>query len=457
MTAPRFQLSDELLRRFAASLRSSQLYSKGHPIITRNLESLSAAIQLLHGLESSIVVGLVGDEVIVDDMPMAKADTLGPLIRRLQQIGVERITIDRGVTVDELNGFIEAVTNVERHEPPADKDEADVFPSFAHIRVGRVTVDQRVEGNLADMATIKRLYNDAVSVAGSLWESAETEGKPDATMARHMIDGLAQAVAQNRTALVALTTLKNYDNYTFTHMVNVSILTMGQARGLGIDGPLLREFGLAALMHDIGKVKTPLEVLNKPDKLTDAEFAIMKRHVVDGAEILRKTPDIPALAPVVAFEHHLRMDGSGYPHGVTRTSLNVGTMLCSIADVYDAMRSQRGYQQAFPTDRILQVLKRNDGQQFDQNLVRRFVQLIGIYPPGNLVRLNTGEVAVVVKVHAPDPYRPQVRILIDREGKRLELPYEVSLWETPEDSPRPASVVAPLDPKGYDFDPLLLM
>jgi len=457
MTAPRFQLSDELLRRFAASLRSAQLYSKGHPIITRNLESLSAAIQLLHGLESSIVIGLVGDEVIVDDMPMAKADTLGPLIRRLQQIGVERITIDRGVTVDELNGFIEAVTNVERQEPTADEDEADVLPSFPHIRVGRVTVEQRVEGNLADMATIKRLYNDAVSVAGSLWESAETEGKPDATMARHMIDGLAQAVAQNRTALVALTTLKNYDNYTFTHMVNVSILTMGQARGLGIDGPLLREFGLAALMHDIGKVKTPLEVLNKPDKLTDDEFTIMKRHVVDGAEILRKTPDIPALAPVVAFEHHLRMDGSGYPHGVTRASLNVGTMLCSIADVYDAMRSQRGYQQAFPTDRILQVLKRNDGQQFDQNLVRRFVQLIGIYPAGNLVRLNTGEVAVVTKVHAPDPYRPQVRILLDRAGKRLDVPYEIALWETSEDSQRPSSVVAPLDPKGYDFDPLLLM
>jgi putative nucleotidyltransferase with HDIG domain len=464
MTAPRFQLSDELLRRFAASIRSAQLYSKGHPIIGRNLESLSAAIQLLHGLESAIVVGIVGDEVIVDDMPMAKADTLGPLVRRLQQTGVERITIDRGVTIEELNGFIEVVTNVEHDEASRDKSEAEIFPSFPHIRVGRVTVDQRVEGNLADMATIKRLYNDAVSVAGSLWESAETEGKPDATMARHMIDGLAQAVAQNRTALLALTTLKNYDNYTFTHMVNVSILTMGQARGLGIDGPLLREFGLAALMHDIGKVKTPLEVLNKPDKLTDDEFTVMKRHVVDGAEILRKTPDIPALAPVVAFEHHLRMDGSGYPHGVTRTSLNVGTMLCSIADVYDAMRSQRGYQQAFPTDRILQVLKRNDGQQFDQNLVRRFVQLIGIYPAGNLVRLNTGEVAVVVKVHAPDPYRPQVRILIERDGKRLDLPYEVTLWEMPADTPaengapqRPSSVVAPLDPKDYDFDPLLLM
>jgi hypothetical protein len=101
------------------------------------------------------------------------------------------------------------------------------------------------------------------------------------------------------------------------------------------------------------------------------------------------------------------------------------------------MRSQRGYQQSFPTERILEVLKRNDGQQFDQNLVRRFVQLIGIYPAGNLVRLNTGEVAVVRTVYAPDPYRPAVRVLIGRDGKRLELPYELNLWETTEDPARP--------------------
>ena len=453
MSAPRFQLADELLRRFAASLRSAQLYSPGHPIIGRNLESLSAACQMLHSLQPTVTIGLVGDEVIVDDMPMAKADALGPFVRRLQQAGVERITVDRGVTVDEITAFLGAITAIDAR----DGNAADSFPLMTHIRVGRVTVEQRVDGSLTDMATIKRLYSDAVTAAGDVWESARTEGRPDATAARSMIDGLAQAVAQNRTALLALTTLKNYDNYTFTHMVNVSILTMGQARGLGIDGPLLREFGLAALMHDIGKVRTPLDVLNKPDKLTDGEFAIMKRHVVDGAEILRMTPDVPALAPVVAFEHHLRIDGSGYPSGVTRSSLNIGTMLCSIADVYDAMRSQRHYQKAFPTDRILAVLKRSDGTQFDQHLVRRFVQLIGIYPAGNLVRLNTGEVAVVMNVYAPDPYRPHVRVLIDRDGKRLDLPYELNLWDTSEDPQRPASVVAPLDPADYPFDPLLLM
>jgi len=455
MSAPRFQLADELLRRFAAALRSSQLYSVGHPIITRNLEGMSSAFQLLHSLQPAVVIGMVGDEVIVDDMPMAKADTLGPLMKRLQKSGIERITVERGVTIEELAQFVEAITKLDAQAGVSDAPRE--LPAIPHIRVGRVTVEQKVEASLTDMATIKRLYQDATSVAGDVWDSTETEGKPDATLARTMIDGLAQAVAQNRTALLALTTLKNYDNYTFTHMVNVSILTMGQARGLGIDGPLLREFGLAALMHDIGKVRTPKEILNKPEKLTDSEFEIMKRHVVDGAEILRKTPDVPTLAPVVAFEHHLRSDGSGYPAKVTRGSLNIGTMLCSIADVYDAMRSQRQYQQAFPTDRILAVLKKNDGNQFDQHLVRRFVQLIGIYPVGNIVKLNTGEVAVVRTVYAPDPYRPHVRVLISREGKRLELPYELNLWETSDDSARPSSIVAPLDPADFTFDPLMLM
>jgi putative nucleotidyltransferase with HDIG domain len=447
MTTPRLQLADELLRRFAAALRSAQLYSKGHPIIGRNLESLSTAIQLLHALGPSITIGLVGDQIVVDDTPMTKVDALGALVKRLQQAGVERVVIDRGVLTDELRTLVDAVS----------ADTAGTMPTLAHIRVGRVTTEQHVDGNLADMATMKQLYSEAASAAGSIWDAAQTEGKPDVGVAKTMIDGLAQAVAQNRTALLALTTLKNYDNYTFTHMINVSILTMGQARGLGIDGALLRELGMAALMHDIGKVRTPLEILNKPDKLTTDEFAIMKRHTVDGAEILRKTPDVPTLAPVIAFEHHLRTDGTGYPDGISRSSLNVGTMLCSIADVYDAMRSQRVYQEMLPSERVLEVLKRSDGKQFDQHLVRRFVQLVGMYPAGNLVKLNTGEIAVVRQIYAPDPHRPQVRIVFDRDNTRLDTTYDVNLWETTEAGAGPSSVIAPVDPAAYDIDPLMIM
>ena len=447
MSAPdRARLAEEVLRRLAAAVRSTQLYAPTHPIVARNVTALTDALTVALASTPSIAVGVVGDELIVGDTPVPRAaETMGELMRRLQQAGVERIVFDRGVDGEQVATLVRTLLQ-------NDGTGAAEPPRLRHIRVGRLEVERHVQTS-GDAATFRSLYTDAVAMANRLWDSATVEGIPDADAARGMVESLAQAVAQNRTALLALTALKEYDNYTFTHMVNVSILTMGQARGLGIEGTLLRELGLAALMHDIGKVNTPEEILNKPAALTDEEFDILRRHTVDGAEILRRTPEIPALAPIVAFEHHLRADGTGYPFGVNRPRLNLGTSLCGIADVYDAMRSQRAYQQAFPTDRILAVLKRNDGSQFDQHLVRRFTQLLGIYPAGNLVRLDSGDVAAVLKIYAPDPFRPRVRVLISADGTTLEHPYDVDLWDAAEG--QPTSVEAPLDPAEYGIDPLV--
>jgi putative nucleotidyltransferase with HDIG domain len=442
----RARLADDLVRRLAASIRSAQLYSSGHPIVVRSITALTESLAVAHAATPSLAIGIVGEDLVVGEIPVPRAaENMGELMRRLQQAGVERIVVDRGVETTEITRLIQVLA-------AADPNQVAGLATLRYIRVGRLQVEKRVDAPIGDMATFKRLYDDAVTVAERLWDSAHVEGKPDSNAGRGIVDSLAQAVAQNRTALLALTALKNYDNYTFTHMVNVSILTMGQARGLGIDGALLREFGLAALMHDIGKVKTPTDILNKPDKLDDGEFEIMKRHTVEGAQILRRTPEMPALAPIVAFEHHLRLDGSGYPERVNRGQLNLATMLCGVADVYDAMRSQRHYQPAFPTDRILAVLKRNDGTQFDQNLVRRFAQLVGIYPAGNLVRLRTGEIAVVIKPYAPDPYRPRVKVLRAADGADVDRPYEINLWEAA--SVQATAIEAPLDPALYGIDPL---
>ena len=451
--AARTATYDELLRRIASGVRSAQLYAADHPLISRNIEGLMAALKTLHQQLSSVTVGIIGAQLVVADTPMPKASAqMGELIKRLKDHEIERIAFERGITSTEVTAFLQALASLGAKGGAADRK----WNEFPHIRVGRITTEERkTDGVAGDMAAIRQLYANAVAAAEMAWESAATEGEPNVPAALQTIEGLADAVTQNRTALIALTAMRNYDNYTFTHMVNVSILTMGQARALGIEGRLLREFGLSALMHDIGKVRTPKEILNKPEKLTDAEFAIMRRHTVDGAEILRRTPEMPILAPVVAFEHHLRLDGTGYPTGVQRSGLNLGTMLCGIADVYDAMRSQRAYQQAFPTDRILAVLKRNDEKQFDAHLVRRFVQLLGIYPPGNLVKLTSGEIAVVTKVHAPDPFRPRVRILLSPDGTPLEHPYDRNLWEGVEGEPARDAVVAPLDPAAYGIDPLV--
>jgi putative nucleotidyltransferase with HDIG domain len=450
----RTALYDELLRRFASGVRAAQLYAADHPLLARNVEGLLAALKSLHQQTGSVPVGIVGNDLVVSETPMPRTSAgMTELIKRLRDHKIERIAFERGITPEEMATFIHAVATLGTRT-----DSSDRSLQSPHIRVGRITAEERRSGGIAgDMAAIRQLYSNAVQAAEIAWQSAETEGMPDLPATLQTVEGLADAVIQNRTALMALTAMRNYDNYTFTHMVNVSILTMGQARALGIDGKLLREFGLSALMHDIGKVRTPKEILNKPDKLTDEEFTVMRKHTVDGAEILRRTPEMPILAPVVAFEHHLRIDGSGYPFGVKRPLLNVATMLCSISDVYDAMRSQRAYQQAFPTERILAVLKRTDGTQFAQHLVRRFVQLLGIYPPGNLVKLSSGEVAVVLKVHAPDPYRPKVRVLFDQSGARVDLPYERNLFESTPHGPPPPTVVGPVEPAQYGIDPLNFM
>jgi putative nucleotidyltransferase with HDIG domain len=441
---------ENLARRFAAAVRGRQLYAPDHPLQRQHVTQLADTLAVLHATRPSIALGVVGGQLIVADTPLPRATgALVELLGRLTSSGIERITIDAGVTETDLETFVSWVASLTQQRA----SEPEPPPALTHISVGRIAAESEQTGIAQDMAALQRLYDDAETSAESIFESAQVEGRPELSLVRDTVEGLAESIAQNRTALIALTAMKGYDNYTFTHMVNVSILAMAQAEALGIEGQTLREFGMAALMHDIGKVRTPRDILQKSGPLTDDEFVVMKRHVVDGAEILRRTPEMPIMAPTVAFEHHLRVDGTGYPD-VRRPSLNLATMLTGIADVYDAMRSQRAYQQAFPSDRILAVMKRNDGKQFDQNLVRRFVQLIGIYPPGTVVRLSTNEIAIVLQVHAPDPHRPRVRILRDSQGRRVPSEPTRHLWKTLDGAEDDVHVTTPLHAADYGVDPL---
>jgi putative nucleotidyltransferase with HDIG domain len=401
-----------------------------------------------------VTIGFVGEEIVVGETPLPKpGPSLIELARRLCAGGIERVAFERGVALDEILRLVHYLAGARLPAGTPEEGPDEETPEFAHIRIGKLALEKRVDATTADMAAIRRLYDDAVSAVEHIWERTEKDGDADAKTAQNVVNGLAQAVAHNRTSLLALTALKNFDNYTFTHMVNVSVLTMSQARTLGVDGPLLREFGLAALMHDIGKVRIPASIVKKPERLTEEEFRVMKRHPVDGAEILRRTVDMPPLVPLVAFEHHLRLDGTGYP-AVSRPTLNLATVLTSISDVYDAMRSQRVYQQAFPSERVVEVLRRNDGTQFDQHLVRRFVQLLGIYPIGTAVRLDSGEIAVVQRVNAADPHRPRVRVVLSGTGEQLPRPYDLDLWNVDPGAGRATAVSAPVDAERHGVDPL---
>ena len=443
--------AEELIRRLAAALRGTELYSPAHPIVQRGIDALMAAAGERLQSTPSIVIGFLGDEVVVDGtrLPRGTASLIG-FARDLRDRGIEKITLARGLSRAEVGHLIAAFTD---RASPIPLPERLIARGVRNVTLGRIVVDE-VSDDQAGIAAAQRVYGTAVETAENLWNAAKAGDQPDPTAARKIIDGLARLVTQDRTSLMALTALKKYDNYTFTHMVNVAALAMAQARALNIDGPLLREFGFAALMHDIGKVNTPLEVLNKPDKLTKDEFDVMKRHVVDGAHILRRTPEMPALAPIVAFEHHLKQDLSGYPENIGSRKLNLCTMIVSIADVFDALRSNRPYRQGLATVRIRSIMGEQGNPAFNQVLLKRFVNLMGLFPVGNLVRLSTGEVAVVTAEHPTDPFRPQVKIIMDAAGAMIEEPSLANTWERDGRGEYPYAIVEAVDPESTDIDPL---
>src|SRR5471032_85850 len=443
--------ADDLVRRLAAALRGTELYSPTHPLVQRGIDSLATAA--VDGLAAapSIVIGFIGDEVVVDSTRLPRGSaSLVSFARDLREREIEKITLARGLTRDEMRAFVVALGDRKSPVPITDRLTQK---GVRHITLGKIVVDDSSDSHTG-IAAARRVYQTAVDTAESLWNAAKAGDQSDPGAARKIIDGLAKLVTQDRTSLMALTALKKYDNYTFTHMVNVSALAMAQARALNIDGTLLREFGFAALMHDIGKVNTPLEVLNKPGKLTNEEFDVMKRHVVDGAHILRRTPEMPALAPIVAFEHHLKQDLSGYPEKIGHRKLNLCTMIVSIADVFDALRSNRPYREGMATNRIRSIMGEQGNPAFSQPLLKRFVNLMGLFPVGNLVRLNTDELAVVTAEHPTDPFRPQVKILVDPQGHKLEEPMLTKTWERDSRGEHPRAVVEAVEPDSIDIDPL---
>ena len=442
---------EDLVRRVGAAIRSAELYAPTHPLVQRSVANLGVALAPALIDSPVVIVGFLENDVVVNDfrLPRGSANTEG-LLRDMRDRKIEKITFGRGVEAVDIRAFVDELADRTSRTSVGDRLTAR---GIRRIQVGKVAIEEDDDQEIG-MAAAKEVYSKAVTGAHNIWSAAKAGDQPDPREARSIIDSLSRLVYQDRTSLLALTALKRHDNYTFTHMVNVAALSMAMARSLDLEGPMLREFGFAALMHDIGKVHTPLEILNKPDKLTTEEFTIMKLHVVDGAHVLRRTPEMPALAPVVAFEHHLKQDLSGYPENIGSRQLNLCTMVVSVVDVFDALRSNRVYRTGLATDRIRHIMGQQDGTAFDRTLLRRFVNLMGLFPVGTLVRLNTEEVGVVTQTHPEDPFRPQVKLILDRTGAAYEAPLLTNTWDRDDRGEFPRDVVEAVDGPEVGIDPL---
>lgn len=243
---------------------------------------------------------------------------------------------------------------------------------------------------------------------------------------RRLIQSIFNHLVDNESFLLGLTTIKNHDEYTLNHSVNVSLLAVALGRRLGLSRSELVDLGLAAFFHDLGKIETPLEILNKPGQLTEDEREIMELHPHQGAEKLVRLRDfrrLPVSAIHVAMEHHIKEDLTGYPRFRIKHDLNLYSRIVKICDFFDAITTKRIYRKkTFTRAEALSLMLENIGTEFNPLILKTFVQMMGIFPVGLLVLMNTGEIGLVVENNQESRFllRPRVKIIIDSQGQKID-------------------------------------
>lgn len=279
------------------------------------------------------------------------------------------------------------------------------------------------------------IRTDARRVIEGIFEDVRLGRSIDAEGAKVLVRKTAESIIRSPDAQVWLTQLKNKDEYTSIHSMNVCILSLAFGRHLGLTEDNLNILGLGALLHDVGKVCVPLDILRKPEKLTAKEFEVMKRHPADGLLIVGETKGIHPAAKDVVFSHHERSSGSGYPRGLLSSHISLFSKVVAIVDVYDAITSNRVYHDGLDTLEATKLLYTNRYNDFDANLIEQFIQCLGVYPVGTLVELNTGEVGIVVSFRRDRRLRPKVLRILDPRKQSRRPPALVDLTQYDEKGP----------------------
>lgn len=307
-----------------------------------------------------------------------------------------------------------------------------------------------------ELPVARQVYRAAKTIVENAMHDTRMRRAINVDAVSQVVSEMTESVLRNPDALSSLSRLKRFDEYTFYHSVNTALLAMSLGRKLGFDRSALHLAGVGTLLHDIGKMKIPLEILNKPGRFEAHEMEIMKQHVLRGVEVLASTTGLGDAYIQPALEHHERVNGAGYPHRRAKKDISQFGLITAVVDIYDAMTSDRCYHKGQPAHQTLQFLYRLSLEgHLDSTLVQRFIQIVGVYPVGSIVELNTGETGIVKQVNHHATLAPIILVAKSAGNTLLSSPRERDLsvqMETPH-----RTITAILDPHQAGIDPTLYL
>jgi HD-GYP domain-containing protein (c-di-GMP phosphodiesterase class II) len=427
-----------LLLAMYAALRSLKLYPIENATAQKSLDDLLIASNALLEPMGEIEVRLSGDFIFVNGtrlrLELDNYASFSHLLAIFRSVDLGLLKVLPGTDRRDWQIFLGVLLSV---IPPKDKDPEKLLElreKLARAEITRIDVEPTVETEELHAEAqkareaAKRTYSLGVAVTKDLINSVRMGRTTSVARVKRAVQAIVDQVLNNETSLIGLTTLRDYDEYTFTHSVNVCILAVALGKKLGLQRLQLYDLGMAALLHDVGKARIPVDVLNKSSGLNDDEWRLMQTHPWLGVLTLfnmRAYGEIPHRQIVVAHEHHMKTDLTGYPKVLRPRQQGIYSRIVAVADGYDAATTRRAYQTVpIQPDQVLREMWENPRRGYDPILVKALINLIGVYPVGTCVILDTLEVAVV---SAPNPdsgllNRPLVRIVIDADGAGVAPP-----------------------------------